>query len=156
VNKAKVLAVFLASGALAATAYFAKPHEGYVPHVYLDPVGIPTSCFGHVGPENTPGRTFTGAQCDKLLEADLHVASDAVRRCIRVPLTPGQQVALTSFAFNAGGPNLCKSTLARLANAGEPAIKWCFELNRWVYAKGKKLPGLVRRRREEAALCVAT
>lgn len=127
-----------------------------MPRVYLDPVGIPTSCFGHVGPENTPGRTFTEAQCNKLLEADLHIAADAVRRCVRVPLTPGQQVALTSFAFNVGSDKLCKSTLARLANAGESAAKWCFELNRWVYAKGKKLPGLVRRRREESELCAAT
>jgi lysozyme len=150
--KAKVLAA-AATSILAAAGLFVAAHEGYVPHVYADPVGIPTSCFGHVGPENTPGRKFTKTECEHLLEADLHIARDAVRRCVRVPLTAGQEIALTSFVFNIGAPSLCGSTLARKANAGEPAFVWCAELDKWVNAKGKKLPGLVRRRREERALC---
>lgn len=150
--KAKVLAL-AATSILAAGALFVGAHEGYVPYVYADPVGIPTSCFGHVGPENTAGRQFTKAECASLLESDLHIARDAVRRCIRTPLSLGQEVALTSFTFNVGGPALCGSSLARKANAGEPAFIWCAELDRWVYAKGKKFPGLVRRRREERALC---
>jgi lysozyme len=152
--KAKVLAL-AATSVVAAASLFVASHEGYVPYVYADPVGIPTSCFGHVGPENTPGRKFTRAECDGLLEADLHIAGDAVRRCIRVPLTPGQDVALRSFVFNVGGPALCRSRLAQMANSGQAPFLWCAELDKWVYAKGKKLPGLVRRRSEERALCEA-
>lgn len=152
--KAKVLTL-AGTSILAACGLFVAAHEGYVPYVYADPVGIPTSCFGHVGPANTPGRTFTKVECESLLESDLHIARDAVRRCVRVPLTPGQEVALTSFTFNIGGPALCGSSLVRKANAGEPAFVWCAELEKWVYAKGKKLPGLVRRRSEEKALCVS-
>jgi lysozyme len=150
----KARALLLAGGSiLAACGIFVAGHEGYIPYVYTDPVGIPTSCFGHVGPENAPGRRFTRDECQHLLEADLHIARDAVRRCVRVPLTEGQEIALTSFAFNVGAPNLCGSSLARKANAGEPAFVWCAELEKWVYGKGKKLPGLVRRRAEERALC---
>jgi lysozyme len=150
----KARALLLAGGSvLAACGIFVAGHEGYIPYVYTDPVGIPTSCFGHVGPENTPGRRFTRDECQHLLESDLHIARDAVRRCVRVPLTEGQEIALTSFVFNVGGPELCRSTLARKANAGEPAFVWCAELEKWVYGKGKKWPGLVRRRAEERALC---
>ena len=150
--KQRILAI-AAGSILAASAAFVATHEGYVPVTYADPVGIATSCFGHVGPENTPGRRFTRAECESLLEVDLHVARQAVRTCIHVPLTPGQEVALTSFAFNTGRATLCRSTLARMANAGEPSFKWCAQLERFVYAKGRKLPGLVRRRAEERQLC---
>lgn len=152
--KGRILAA-AASSLLAGAALFIAGHEGYVPGVYADPVGIPTSCFGHVGPENTPGRTFTRAECESLLESDVAVARDAVRRCMRVPLTLGQEVAITSFAYNVGSKALCSSRLARMANEGQASFLWCEELNRWVYAKGKKLPGLVRRRREEFELCVS-
>jgi lysozyme len=146
--------IALAAGSvLAAAAAFVASHEGYIPYVYPDPIAVPTSCFGHVGPENTPGRRFTRGECEKLLEADLHIARDAVRRCVRIPLTDGQEVALTSFAFNVGGSALCRSTLARKANAGSPDFEWCAEFSRWIYAGGKRLPGLVKRRREERALC---
>jgi lysozyme len=62
--KDKVLAIVAALGVAAGTAYFLKPLEGYEPVVAPDPIGIPTSCFGHVGPENTPGRVFTPGECD--------------------------------------------------------------------------------------------
>lgn len=147
------IAALAAGSLLAAAAAFVATHEGYVPEVYADPVGIPTSCFGHTGPENTPGRTFTRAECEGLLEQDLHIAFAAVQDCIRVPLTDNATVGLVSLAYNIGRTNLCRSTLARKANAGEPAWLYCAEAERWVYAKGKKLPGLVRRRKEERALC---
>lgn len=149
--------IALAAGSvLAAAAAFVASHEGYIPYVYPDPIAVPTSCFGHVGPENTPGRRFTRGECEKLLEADLHIARDAVRRCVRIPLTDGQEVALTSLVYNIGARNFCASTLVRRANAGEPSFVWCKEFHRWVFAKGRKLPGLVKRRREEAELCEAT
>jgi lysozyme len=34
---------------LAALAAFVGYHEGYIPHTYADPVGIPTICYGHTG-----------------------------------------------------------------------------------------------------------
>ena len=65
----------------------------------------------------------------------------------------GQKVAIVSFAFNVGTGAVCSSTMARKANAGADPAEWCAELDRWVLAGGKKLPGLVARRAEERRLC---
>lgn len=137
---------------LAALAAFVGYHEGYIPHTYADPVGLPTICYGHTGPDVTPGRTATRAECDALLQGDLAKAYDAVQQCIRVPMADYQAAALTSATFNAGPKIVCSSTLGRLANAGDwPAA--CAQLSRWVYAGGRKLPGLVKRRAAERAMC---
>jgi len=126
--------------------------EGYVPETYADPVGIPTICYGHTGSDVTPGRQADRSECDQLLSGDLAVAYGAVRRCIAVPLKPYEAAAFTSFTYNVGASAFCQSTLARKANAGDmPGA--CAEMSRWVYSAGEKLPGLVRRRAEERALC---
>lgn len=127
--------------------------EGYVPHTYADPVGIPTSCYGHVGAENRAGRQFTRPECQALLEGDLAIAYAAVRKCITVPLRDHEAAALVSFTFNVGPTTLCRSTLARMANARMTPGTWCPQLERFVYAGGIKLPGLVKRRAAERALC---
>lgn len=63
-------------------------------------------------------------------------------------MTDGQFDALVSFTFNLGAGALPRSTLRRKVNRGEhegiPA-----ELMKWVWATGRKLPGLVRRKRAE-------
>ena len=125
--------------------------EGLRQKAYLDPVGIPTICFGATSGVRL-GDVKTTAQCENLLAADLVVAADAVASCVRVPLTDGQRTAFVSFTYNVGGRAFCSSTLAQRANAGE-LPRACEELSRWVYARGVKLPGLVRRRAAERALC---
>ncbi|WP_405045477.1 glycoside hydrolase family protein [Pseudomonas aeruginosa] len=47
---------------------------------------------------------------------------------------------------------MARSTLLRKLNAGDVRGA-CAELSRWVYAGGKKLGGLVRRRAAERELC---
>ena len=75
-------------------------------------------------------------------------------RLIRVPLEDGQFDALSSFAFNLGGGALQRSTLRRKVNREEhDAVP--DEFRRWVWAGGRKLKGLVRRRAAEAALYAA-
>ena len=72
-------------------------------------------------------------------------------RLVTVPLTDGQFDALTSFTFNLGGGALQRSTLRRKVNREEhSAVPG--EFRRWVWAGGRKLKGLVRRREAEAAL----
>lgn len=57
-----------------------------------------------------------------------------------------------SFTYNVGEGNLCRSTMVRRINRGElPAA--CAEMDKWVYAKGIKLKGLVKRRAQERAMC---
>jgi len=68
-----------------------------------------------------------------------------------VPLTDGQFDALVSFTYNLGSGALQRSTLRRVINRKNhqnvPA-----QLMRWVWAGGRKLRGLVRRREAEARL----
>jgi len=66
-------------------------------------------------------------------------------------LKQNQFDALVSFAFNLGLGALQRSTLRMKVNRGEwdhvPA-----EFNKWVRGGGRMLPGLVKRRKEEAEL----
>lgn len=139
-------------GAVALAAPLVMYFEGKVNRVYVDPVQILTSCYGHTGPELKPGQVFTDQQCLEQLGEDLAEANDGVNACIKAPLTDNQRAALISFTFNVGQGQLCKSTLARKANAGLP---FCSELSKWTFAGGRQLPGLVKRREAERRLCEA-
>jgi lysozyme len=77
----------------------------------------------------------------------------AVDRCVRAPMSPSRKAGLTSLTYNVGTDAFCSSTLVRRLNAGDPAA--CDELLRWTKAKGITLPGLVKRREQERALCLA-
>ncbi len=127
--------------------------EGYRRVDYVDPVGIPTACFGHtetaaVGAE----RTLDG--CEDLLLVDVRARQAMVLRHATVPLNDNQLAALTSFVYNVGEQAYRDSTLLRKLNTGDYEGA-CRELPRWVYAKGVKLGGLVRRREQEMRLCLS-
>ncbi len=126
--------------------------EGTRQRAYLDPVQIPTICRGHTKGVKL-GQTATLDQCDEMLLQDLLRADAEMKSCIRVPLNDNQRAAFASFTFNAGGGNFCGSTMARKLNAGDYAGA-CNELPRWVYAGGKVLPGLVKRRQAERDVCL--
>lgn len=134
-------------------AAFIIGHEGTEPTVYLDPVGIPTACTGHTATVTKAdvGKTLSSEVCADLLRQDLRVSEQAVKRLVKQPITQAQYDALVSFTFNVGEGNLRQSTLLRKLNAGQ-CMAAAAEFKRWVYAKGKKLAGLVRRRSEESAL----
>ncbi len=139
--------------AVAIAAPFVVMHEGLILKSYPDPVQIWTACVGHTGPDVKPGQVYTEAQCLELLHKDLGTAQAAVRRNVRVKIHEKTEAALISFVFNVGEGNLQRSTLLKKLNRGDIAGA-CDELPKWVYAKGIKLNGLVRRRNEERALCL--
>ena len=130
-----------------------QKYEGTVLRSYRDPVGIVTACTGHTGPELKIGQTYTRQQCEDMLYKDLAKHADALA-CVSQPLTDGQRAAFVSFAFNVGEGAFCGSTLVRKANAGD-IDGACAELSRWTYARGKQLPGLIKRRAAERQLCEA-
>lgn len=137
---------------IALASAVAAYYEGMVPYTHADPIGIPSFCFGHTGPDVTPGRVAKPGECEALLQQDMAKAYADVQRCITAPMTPGQAAALTSATYNAGPKIVCGSTLQRYANAGQ----WpeaCAQLDRWVFAGGIKLPGLIKRRNSERKLC---
>lgn len=77
---------------------------------------------------------------------------DFVKKIVKVPLTDNQLVALSSFSYNLGQGSLLNSTLLKLLNAGYNKQAVASEFDKWVYAGGTKLKGLVNRRAAEKQL----
>lgn len=126
--------------------------EGLRTVAYLDPVNIPTICFGEtLGVQM--GQTTTPAECKAKLIVRLDEFARGVDRCISAPMSPSRKAAVVSFSYNVGVGALCSSTFAKKLNAGDPGA--CDELLKWTRAKGVVLPGLVKRREQERALCLA-
>jgi len=63
--------------------------------------------------------------------------------------------ALVSITFNAGGGNLKNSTLFKMARKGY-SKGMCGQFERWIYANGVPLKGLIERRQKEKALCLGS
>lgn len=126
--------------------------EGLRTAVYLDPVGIPTYCFGETAGARL-GDTYTPEQCRAKLGARVLEFGGAVDRCVTKPMSAARKAGLTSFTYNVGVDAFCGSTLVRRLNAGDPDA--CDELRRWTKAKGVTLPGLVNRREQERTLCLS-
>lgn len=140
-----------ASAAPVAAGGLAYQFEGELFSPYVDPVGVLTTCVGHTADVEL-GKLYSELECTDKFLIDLREAEAAVKRC--TPTMPAGTVpALTSFAFNVGSGNYCRSTLARKANAGDH-LGACKQLYRWVYAGGRVLPGLVHRRDAEAVSCL--
>lgn len=129
-----------------------KHFESFSSVPYLCPAKIWTIGYGHTGAyvnQDTPPITLI--QAEELLQHDLIRFEQAVLRLIARPLKDGQFDALVSFAFNLGAGALQRSTLRTKCNRGEDA-EVPAEFMKWVWAGGKKLPGLVKRRRAESTL----
>lgn len=126
--------------------------EGEVRKVYLDPVGIPTVCVGHIGTVTHAdvGKPYSASACQYLLKQDTQVAQAAVQQSVKVPLTQQQFDALVSFTFNVGTTNFRSSTLLKKINAGQCKAAGQ-EFQRWNKARGQVLRGLTLRRTREAA-----
>jgi lysozyme len=129
-----------------------KRFEGFSATPYHCPAGYRTIGYGHViTARDGDLNHVTEEKARRLLENDIRLAARAVSRLIATPLMQYQFDALVSFTFNLGSGALQRSRLRMVINRGEhqaaPGEFLC-----WVYAKGKKLPGLVARRRAEAEM----
>jgi lysozyme len=136
--------------------------EGFVATPYDDAAGHATIGFGHLlhhGRVTSADRTRWGSISRErglaLLAEDARDAERAVEQAVRVPLTQQQLDALVSFVFNVGAGAFRSSTLLRRLNAGDRQAA-ADELLRWSRAGGQVLDGLLRRRRAERALFLAT
>lgn len=127
-----------------------RQFEGCRLQAYADSAGIPTIGVGHTRGVKM-GDRCSQQQADIWLTQDLEDAGAAVASLVKVPLTQDQFDALTSFTLNLGARRLAESTLLILLNKrdyhGAAA-----QFGRWIYAGGKVLDGLVRRRAAEANL----
>lgn len=133
---------------------FIKEQEGCRLTAYRCPSGVWTIGYGHTGADVKRGKTIAQAEAEALFDNDLRrfeaELSQAMKADGAPALTQSQYDALLSFAYNIGITALRKSTLWRkvMANPADPTIP--AEFGRWVYAKGKVLQGLVKRREQEA------
>lgn len=132
---------------------FIQQFEGLALAPYRCPAGYLTVGYGHV---LTPTECQTLPQITadtarSFLAQDVRIAEQSVARLITSPLRQHQFDALVSFTFNLGSGALQRSTLRRLINRGDHQNA-PHEFTRWVWAGGKKLPGLVKRRQAEAEL----
>ena len=131
-----------------------KKYEGFSSKAYLCPANVWTIGYGTTrvnGKPVTSGMTCTEQQAEEYLKNDLQVFAKAVNRLVKVPLTDNQISALLSFTYNLGVGALEKSTLLKKLNEGSYWVAQA-EFLKWIRAGGKILPGLVRRRGEEAEL----
>lgn len=126
-----------------------KSFEGFSPTAYLCPAGVWTIGYGHTAGVSE-GDSVDEDTAEDFLREDLADAEGAVGKYVKVPLKQWQFDALVSFAFNLGAGNLYSSTLLKKVNRNpdDPSIRQEFE--KWVYADGRVLQGLVDRRKAEA------
>lgn len=150
---AQRIATGVGVGAVALAAPLIVHFEGTVRTSYRDVgVGVITACTGHTGPDVKLGQVYTDAQCRDLLGADLAKHQAGLAKCMPPDAPAHVRAAFLSFAFNVGVGAACASTAMRRLRAGDQ-MGACANLSRWTYAGGKELPGLVRRRAAERALC---
>ena len=135
-------------------------YEGFRSEPYKCPAGVWTIGYGTTrdieGEKITcKSSPITEEYAMWLLHEEVKKVESTLRKQINVYVNSNQLAALASFVYNLGSGNFHKSTLRKKINAQdfEGAAK---EFPRWVYAKGKKLKGLVKRRHEEMVLFMST
>ncbi len=128
-------------------------YEGFVDHTYKDAVGVKTIGYGHTGSDVKDNQKVTRTQARALLVKDAGVHWEAIRQYIKVPLYQYEADAYTSLAYNIGVGNFRRSSLLKKLNKGDYAGA-CTAIKSWVYAGGKKLKGLVKRREAEYKMCI--
>ena len=141
-------------------------HEDYRETAYIPVKGdVPTIGFGStkgvkLGDKTTPARALL-----RLYEEVEGVYANELKKCITVPLYMHEFGAYVSLAYSVGAPTVCRKAkpdpitgryepnLIDLINARRYA-EACERIEAFKYGPGRKvLPGLVKRRAAERAMC---
>jgi len=124
-------------------------------YAYPDSTGIQTIGWGTIQYQNgnkvQSGDCITKALADDEFNYEFQQKFNSIQQNAQVTLTPGQLAALTSFAYNEGLSALYSSTLWALVNQSD-FTNAANEFDKWIYAGGQKINGLVNRRADEKAL----
>ena len=129
-------------------------NDGLV-YPYLCPAGVWTIGYGstrHFDGSRIRADTapLSPEECEQLMLIEL-------RRCVVYALKNSPALlyhdealgAISSFIFNLGSGNYYRSTLRRKINEAD-WVSARQEIRKWVWAGGRRLPGLIARRNEEA------
>ena len=127
-----------------------KRHEGLRLKAYKCPAGVWTIGYGHTRGVRE-GFVITEEEATAFLKSDLKDAENTVNAALPA-INQNQFDALVSFVFNIGSGNFLKSTLLKKAKANPADATIQQELLKWRLAGGKVLPGLEKRRKDEADL----
>lgn len=135
--------------------------EGKTNRAFLDTIASPprwTVCYGETRGVQR-GDRYTDAECAEMLgeailtfRSGLHKAFTEMTRQRR--LTPKRDAAYVSLAYNAGIYAISRSTAVRRLNAGDIA-GGCEAIGWWNRSGGRVVRGLVNRRKEDVAYCMA-
>lgn len=135
-----------------------KEFEGFRSEPYLCPAGVPTIGYGlTIYPDTQKKVTMkdqavSETKAEYLLKLYLEPLCKQVDTLCIDRINDNQFSALVSFAYNLGVYALKVSTLLKRVNSDPNDSSITTQFNKWVFANGKKLPGLVRRRKAEAEL----
>lgn len=129
-----------------------KKYESFYSLPYFCPAAFLTIGYGHVIKKNEFfQKAISMEEALDLLKKDVRVAENAVRHQIVYPINDNQFDALVSFTFNLGSGQLQRSTLRMKINRGD-LVGASKEFLKYVFARGRKLNGLILRRKEESKL----
>jgi lysozyme len=122
---------------------------------YICPAGVWTIGYGSTrladgSPITEHTRPHTPEECEELLMRDLYIrARKLLEMSPILGLLPESFGAILSFTYNLGTGAYARSTLRRRVDEGD-FEQAKLEILKWVWAGGRRLKGLVERRKDEA------
>lgn len=128
-----------------------KRFEGFSATPYLDVAGYSTIGYGHCIKPGEKFESISEQEAEELLINDLAVAERCIQRLVKAGLSQNQFDALASFIYNVGARAFENSTLLKMIDKGDMHGA-ALQFDRWVYAGGRRQPGLITRRRSEKNL----
>jgi lysozyme len=144
-------------------ASFIGGHEGFVSRWYLDPVGVPTIGFGFTWSSRVFREWWMLNRGRKMQRGDTISKADALM--VLSKLIAEEYLPPVVKRFPTAADHVKAAGGSMVYNCGAGALKWKWAVNiaagrlsegcrLWrstaTTARGKRLPGLVRRRKEEA------
>jgi lysozyme len=130
-----------------------RKYEGLRLKPYLCPAGVATIGYGSTGRDITMSHPpVTIEWAERRMQADCaRFVSSALKISPILASYPNKLCAIASFCYNLGATAYKGSTLCRKVNASawQEAAE---QFEKWVFAGGKKLNGLVKRRAIERDL----
>lgn len=131
--------------------------EGLRLKPYLCPAGVPTigygsTAYGDGHKVKLTDKPISAPVAEAMMQRDAEVFSKAAAVLSPVlRLHENKHAAIADFCYNLGTTRYKASTLRRRVDANDwPGAQE--ELAKWIWGGGKKLPGLILRRKAEALL----
>ncbi len=128
-----------------------KAFEGFFAKPYRCPAGVLTQGYGHTAAAGAPalGGVWTRERATQVLRDDVTRFAAQIEPLLKRKPSQAQYDAMLSLAYNIGPRAFAGSSVLRHFNARDDK-RAAAAFGMWSKARGKVLPGLVRRRSSEA------